>query len=141
MYLLDTVVLSELRKKKRNPNVVAWIGAVSPDDLFLSAVTIGEIEHGIERQRSVNPAFAEDLAHWLDVILRAYGERVLPLDVKVALRWGRFAAHIGNKGLDLAIAATAIEHGLTVITRNVTDFLPTGAPTLNPFNPKPRGKS
>ena len=80
MYLLDTVVLSELRKNppRRNPHVVSWLASVSPDDLFISAISIGEIERGIERQRSVDPAFATALTEWLDVVLRNYGERILP---------------------------------------------------------------
>jgi predicted nucleic acid-binding protein len=140
MYLLDTVVLSELRKKKRNPNVVAWIGSANPADIFLSAITIGEIELGIERQRPVDPAFAEQLAAWLDTTLRAYNERILPLDTAVARRWGRLAARSGNKGLDLAIAATALDHGLMVITRNIADFAPTGVALLDPFEWRPRRK-
>ena len=140
MYLLDTDVLSSLRKRKRDPNVVAWIGSVAPADLFLSAITIGEIERGIERQRTVNPTFADELAGWLDVTLRAYDERILPMRVDIARRWGRLAAQIGNQGIDLAIAATALEHGLTVVTRNVSDFEPTGVATLNPFNSRPRRK-
>ena len=137
-FLLDTDVLSQLRKRKRDPNVVAWIGSVAPADLFLSVLTIGEIERGIERQRTANPSFANELASWLDVTLRAYSERILPLTVNIARRWGRLAAQIGNQGIDLAIAATALEHGLTVVTRNVSDFEPTGVATLNPFNSLPR---
>jgi toxin FitB len=137
MYLLDTDVLSELRRGRRNRNVVAWISTVSAADLFLSAVTIGEIELGIARQRVLNPRFAQDLADWLDVTLRAYGERILPVTVGIARRWGRLAAQLGNKQLDLAIAATALEHGLTVVTRNVSDFEPTGVAVLNPFNTRP----
>jgi predicted nucleic acid-binding protein len=133
MYLLDTVVLSEMRKRRRDAGVVAWIERVAPADLFVSVVTIGEIEHGIEKQRSTDERFAADLAAWLEVTLRAYGDRVLPLDVNVARRWGRLAAKVGNKGLDLAVAATALEHGLTVVTRNVSDFAPTGAATVDPF--------
>jgi predicted nucleic acid-binding protein len=140
MYLLDTDVLSELRRSRRNRNVVAWIGDVTEADLFLSAVTIGEIELGITRQRVLNPGFAQDLADWLDVTLRAYGERILPLTVGIARRWGRLAAQLGNKQLDLAIAATALEHGLIVVTRNVSDFEPTGVLVLNPFNPWPHRK-
>ena len=139
-YLLDTDVLSELRKRKRDTNVLVWIGSVAPADLFLSVVTIGEIERGIERQRTVNPTFAAELAGWLDVTLRTYGERILPLTVNIARRWGRLAARIGNQGIDLAIAATALEHGLTVVTRNVSDFEPTGVACLNPFNARPRRK-
>ena len=140
MYLLDTDVLSELRRSRRNRNVVAWFGDVTEADLFLSAVTIGEIELGITRQRVLNPGFAQDLADWLDVTLRAYGERILPLTVGIARRWGRLAAQLGNKQLDLAIAATAFEHGLIVVTRNVSDFEPTGVPILNPFTAKPHMK-
>ncbi len=134
MYLLDTVVLSELRKRRRNEGVVAWVATVSPSDLFLSTVTIGEIERGIERQRSVDPAFAAELTGWLDRTVTAYGDRILPLDLGAARRWGRLASRVGNRGMDLAIAAIALEHGLTVVTRNVTDFAPTGVATLNPFS-------
>ena len=133
MYLLDTDVISELRRRRRNRNVVAWISNVSAADLFLSVVTIGEIELGIARQRVRNPSFAKDLADWLEVTLRAYEERILPLTVGIARRWGRLAAQVGNKQLDLAIAATALEHGLTVVTRNVSDFEPTGVTVLDPF--------
>jgi toxin FitB len=141
MYLVDTDVLSELRKRKRNPNVVAWFGAVISTDLFVCTITIGEIELGIKRQRTINPQFAQALADWLDLTLRAYSERVLPLTVGIARRWGRLAAQLGNKQLDLAIAATALEHGLIVVTRNVSDFQPTGVPILNPFNPDPHRKA
>ncbi|MEO5336687.1 MAG: type II toxin-antitoxin system VapC family toxin [Magnetospirillum sp. WYHS-4] len=139
MFLLDTVVLSELRKRQeqRNPNVVAWIAKVRSQDLFVSVVTIGEIERGIKRQREMNPPFADDLAAWLDVVLRAYEGRVLPVTVAVARRWGRLSHRTGNKGLDLTIAATALEHGLTVATRNVSDFTPTGVSVINPFDPPP----
>ena len=133
MYLLDTDVISELRRRRRNRNVVAWISDVSAADLFLSVVTIGEIELGIARQRVRNPSFAKDLADWLEVTLRAYEDRILPLTVGIARRWGRLAAQLGNNQLDLAIAATALEHGLTVVTRNVSDFEPTGVTVLDPF--------
>jgi predicted nucleic acid-binding protein len=140
MFLLDTDVLSELRRSRRDRNVVAWIGDVTAADLFLSVVTIGEIELGIARQQVLNPGFAKELADWLDVTLRVYGERILPLTVAIARRWGRLAAKLGNKRLDLAIAATALEHGLIVVTRNVSDFEPTGVPILNPFNARAHSK-
>jgi predicted nucleic acid-binding protein len=143
MFLLDTVVLSELRKsqRQRNRNLVQWIGEVSSRDLFISVVTIGEIERGIERQRQLDSPFAESLAGWLDTVLRAYERRILSVDVAVARRWGRLSQKIGNKGLDLAVAATALEHGLTVATRNVSDFEPTGVPVLDPFTWSPRHTS
>jgi len=142
MFLLDTVVISELRKplRQRNPNLVNWIEAVSSQDLFVSVVTIGEIERGIERQRQLNPQFATSLAAWLDVVLRTYEGRILPVDIAVARRWGRLSHQIGNKGLDLAIAATALENGLTVVTRNVSDFERTGVCVLDPFSSRTRRK-
>ena len=116
MYLLDTNILSELRKRRRDSNVIAWIASVAPADLFLSVMTIAKIERGIERQRAANAAFADDLAGWLDMTLRAYGEHILPLTVNIARRWGRLSAQIGNQGIGIAIAATALAHGLTVVT-------------------------
>jgi predicted nucleic acid-binding protein len=142
MFLFDTVVLSELRKpqRQRNRNVVHWIEKISSQDLFVSVVTIGEIERGIERQRQLDPPFAESLATWVDTVLRTYEGRILPIDVAVARRWGRLSQRIGNKGLDLAVAATALEHGLTVVTRNVSDFEATGVSLLDPFSSLPRQK-
>jgi toxin FitB len=139
MFLLDTVVLSELRKprRRRSHNLVQWIEPVPSQDLFVSVVTIGELERGIERQRTVNSSFADQLAAWLDIILRTYQDRIILIDVAIARRWGRLSHLIGNKGLDLAIAATALEHGLTVVTRNVSDFERTGVPVLNPFDWRP----
>ncbi len=142
MFLLDTVVLSELRKplRQRNHNLVHWIERVSSQDLFLSVVTVGEIERGIERQRQLDPSFAERLALWLDAVLRTYEGRILPVDISVARRWGRLSQRVGNMGLDLAVAATALEHGLTVATRNISDFEPTGVSVLNPFSSLPPRK-
>ena len=88
---------------------------------------------GIARQRATDPDFAAALAAWLDRVLALYGERVLPFDLRTARRWGLLSALLGNDSADLMIAATALEHGLTVVTRNVSDFAPTGAAVLDPF--------
>lgn len=138
MYLLDTDIVSELRKPRRNENVTAWIESVAPADLFFSLITVVEIERGIERQRHNDPMFARDLATWLDTILRLYGERVLPVTINIARRWGRLSAQIGNANLDLGIAATALEHGLTVVTRNVAHYKRTGVGVVNPYETKGR---
>jgi predicted nucleic acid-binding protein len=138
MYLLDTDVLSALRKQRRDASLVRWIGSVAEADLHLSAITVAEIERGIERQRKPDPTFANDLTTWLEFTLRAYGERILPLTVSVARRWGRLSAQIGNEGLDLGLAATALEHGLTIVTGNTRHFQQTGAALLNPFTRQPR---
>jgi toxin FitB len=133
MYLLDTMVLSELRKARRNPNLVGWLEHVRPTDLFLSVVTIGEVEKGIAKQQRRNPAFAERLADWLDGVLRYYATRILAVDLSTARRWGRLADAHGDAGVDLLIAATAMEHGLALVTRNVGHFAGTGVPLVDPF--------
>ncbi len=133
MFLIDTMVLSELLRRQRDPGVLAWICTQRHEDCFLSVVSIGEIERGIVRQRSVDDVFASELAGWLDALLRLYGDRLLPVDVGVARRWGQLSAGISHDGADLLIAATALEHGLTVVTRNLRHFTPTGVATLNPW--------
>jgi predicted nucleic acid-binding protein len=138
LYLLDTDIVSELRKPRRNANVTAWVEPIAPADLYFSLITVVEIERGIEQQRHNDPVFARDLATWLDAISRLYGERVLPLTINIAVRWGRLAAQIGNTNLDLGIAATALEHGLTIVTRNIAHYERTGVPIVNPFEPRPR---
>lgn len=133
MFLLDTMVLSELRKRDRNPNLVRWLTGIPANDIFLSAVTIGEIERGIVRQRAKDAAFAEALESWFDRTIQLYADRILPVDTQVARRWGSLSARIGNDGADLLIAATALEHRLTVATRNIRHFEPTGVALINPF--------
>lgn len=133
MLLLDTDVLSALRRRERNPKVVHWVEAQRMADMYISVVTVGEIERGIAQQRQRNPTFAEELAVWLGRVLSWYNDRVLLVDVATARRWGQLSANLGHSGADLIIAATALENGLTVVTRNVRHFAPTGVATLNPF--------
>jgi toxin FitB len=133
MYLLDTVVLSELRKRRIHPGVLRWFESKEPDTLFVSTITIGEIERGIDRQRLRNPMFAEALEAWLDHLLTDYADRILPVTIAVARRWGRLTSRMGHRSADLLIAATALEYAFTVVTRNVRDFAPTGVPIEDPF--------
>ena len=132
MFLIDTDVLSALRQRGRNPNIQAWVRAQRTTDLFLSVVTVGEVERGIARQRQRDPGFASTLATWLDSVLALYGNRILPVDIEAARRWGRLAGALGHSSADLLIAATALERGLTVVTMNVRHFQPTGVPVLDP---------
>ncbi len=132
-YLVDTVVLSELRKKNRSESVVEWFRSARGVDIFLSVVTIGEIERGIIQQQQINLKFSQDLTEWLDGILLHYADRILPITVNIARRWGEISARIGNSGVDILIASTALEHGLSVVTRNERHFAPTGVPVINPF--------
>src|SRR5262249_16043057 len=101
MYLIDTDILSELRKRRADANVVGWFDTIASTALFLSRITIFEIEFGIEQRQRDNPTFSNDLALWLEAVLRLYGERILPLTTNVARRWGRISAQVGNKNLDL----------------------------------------
>jgi hypothetical protein len=140
MFLIDTDVLSALGKRHRNSNVAAWLAQQRDGELFLSVVTIGEIERGIALQQRQDPDFAGQLAAWLDQVLATYGDRILPFDLPAARRWGMLSATLGNDSADLQIAATALEHGLTVVTRNVSDFASAGVPALDPFKPPPRRK-
>ena len=133
MFLLDTDVLSALRRRERHPEAVRWVETQRTADLYISVVTVGEIERGITQQQPRDPSFAGELALWLDRVLAWYSDRILIVDAATARRWGRLSATLGHDGADLLIAATALEHGLTVVTRNVRHFEPTGVPTLNPF--------
>lgn len=133
-YLLDTVLLSELRKPKPSRKVVRWIQAQKPDALFISVVSVGEIERGIEKVRKADAAFAAELELWLEALLRLYDDHVLPVSANAARLWGRLSAKLGNDGVDLLIAATALTHGLTVVTRNEKHFSPTGVAVINPFD-------
>jgi predicted nucleic acid-binding protein len=97
-------------------------------------VSIGEIAKGIAGQTVKNPEFAKRLQQWLDRLLLVYRDRILAVDVAVAKRWGILAHQAGNSGADILLAATAIEHHLTVVTRNERHFIPTGAATVNPWS-------
>jgi predicted nucleic acid-binding protein len=134
VFLIDTMVLSELRRRQRDPGVVAWIRGQRQEDCFLSVVSIGEIERGIARRRTADPAFADQLAGWLDQLLQLHEQRLLPVDLATARRWGQLSAALCHDGADLLIAASAPEHGLTVVTRNLRHFQPTGVATLNPWS-------
>ena len=133
-YLLDTCIVSELRKSGANPGVSEWISAIGANDAFLSVLTIGEIRSGIELHRLRNPSGAGNLERWLLGLETHYAERILPITAKIADRWGRLSPWQPLPVSDGLIAATAIEHQLTVVTRNVADFQRSGVNTLNPFN-------
>jgi len=134
MYLLDTMVLSELRKKERNPGVTAWLTDKSDHELYVSVVSIGEIARGVAQQDRQDKEFARSLRQWLDKLLLLYSERVLPVDIPIAKKWGELSVQAHNSGADILLAATAFEHKLTVITRNEKHFIQTGVKTINPWH-------
>ncbi len=133
MFLLDTDVISALRKEEGVSNLTGWVSVQRTSNLYISVVSVGEVEQGIARQQRRNPEFARTLGAWLDTVLAVYGDRILPVDLAVARRWGILSGALGHDNADLLIAATALEHGLTVVTRNIRHFEPTGVPVLNPF--------
>lgn len=132
MFLLDTNVVSELRKPKPHGGVLAWIEKIADADLHLSAVTIGEIQAGIEITREQDKPKAYELTAWLDQLATAYN--VISMDGSVFREWARLM-HRRSETLyeDAMIAATARVHELTVVTRNVADFKTFRVPLLNPF--------
>lgn len=136
MYLLDTVIISELRKTKPDAGVLRWVTGQQDNQLFLSVVTLGEIEKGIEKQRKAAAEFAAELTVWIEELIQLYADRILPVTPGIARNWGRLSARLGNDGSDLLIAATAQVHGLMVVTRNTSDFEPTGVKVLNPYSKK-----
>ena len=133
MFVLDTNVISAVRRPDRAPQVATWLRGKSEQDLFLSVITIGEIERGIRQQETRDPAFAHDLRVWLDRTILLFSDRLLPFDAEDARIWGRLSAEIGHTGADLMIAASALRHSATVVTANVSDFAPTGVMIENPF--------
>ena len=136
MYLIDTNVISEVGKGRRCDRQVAeWYRGVSDDDLFLSVLVVGEIRQGIERLRARNPRRAQTLEKWLEELLESFGDRVLPVDAKVAQNWGRLNARSSFPVVDSLLAATAEAHGLTLVTRNLKDIERSGVRCLNPFEP------
>jgi predicted nucleic acid-binding protein len=138
MFLLDTNVISELRKAgdgKADANVVAWLSSVDATTFYLSAITLMEIELGILRIERRDPAQGTRLRAWMDQhILPEFADRTLPVDTAVALRCAPLHVPDPRPERDAFIAATALAHGMTVVTRNVADFAPTGVPLLNPWD-------
>ena len=132
MYLLDTNVVSELRRRKPHGAVVAWLQGVDELQLRLSAVTIGEIQAGIELTREQDSSKADEIAAWLQLLASSYN--VLPMDAPAFRAWAQLM-HCKSDTIyeDAMIAATAKVHGLTVVTRNVSDFKAFGVPLINPF--------
>lgn len=135
MYLIDTKVISEARKgSTANPGVREFFRTADPADFYLAVQTLGEIRRGLEniRHRGDAPQ-AQKLEAWLDLLVADYGDRILNFDEACAQVWGRLMSPQRENPIDKQIAAIALIHGLTMVTRNVADFRGTGVPLVNPF--------
>jgi toxin FitB len=135
-YLLDTNVISELRKGDRiNPKVASWFAEVAEEEVFFSTLTLGEIRRGIESVRRRDSKSAAVLEGWLGRVLEQHRERILPVDRAIAEEWGRMDVPDRLPTVDGLLAATAKVFGLTLATRNVGDVERTGVSCVNPFDP------
>jgi len=132
MYLLDTNVISELRRPRPHGGVVAWLEGVADHDLHLSAVTLGELQAGVEMTREPDPERASQIESWIDQVAQTWN--ILPLDGRTFRVWAKLMHRRSDDLLaDALIAATALTHHLLIVTRNVRDFSSLGVETLNPF--------
>jgi predicted nucleic acid-binding protein len=133
-FLLDTNVVAELRKKRRNePKVQAWLNSVSSDDLFTSVIVVGEIRRGIEKVRAADSIFAARLELWLRTFQSDYKDRILSITEEIAEFWGALCPNDPLFEPDGLIAATALHHGMTLVTRNVEHVRRSGVRLLNPW--------
>ncbi len=131
-YLLDTNIISELRKSRPHGAVVAWIKEIPEPALFVAAITIGEIQAGIEITRGRDRVKAEEIETWLNQLVEA--QQVIPADAAIFRRWARLMHGRPDHHLeDALIAATALDHDLTIATRNTKDFMSFGVRLVNPF--------
>ena len=136
MYLLDTNVVSELRKSTCDPHVRRWFRANEAEAFYVSVLVLGEIRRGVELLRPRDPQHAARLDAWLTQLHDTYAARRLPITVAIAERWGRLNAIRPLSTVDSLLAATALEHGLTLVTRNVADYSGTDVALVNPFDPR-----
>ena len=134
-YLLDTNVISEVRKPQANPHVRAWFASVPGESLYLSVLTVGEIRRGMEQLRRRDPAQAAVFEAWLASLRQHYADRLLPVTTEIAEEWGRLNVPDPLPTVDGLLAATARVRGLVLVTRNTADLVRTGVRLLDPFTP------
>jgi toxin FitB len=133
-YLLDTSVVSELRKPRPTPSVRSWVDSAAGDSTYLSVLVMGEVRQGVERLRPRDPEQAAGLDRWLSSLEEAFSDRVLAIDRAVAHAWGRLSATVPLPAIDGLLAATALVHGLVVVTRDTAPFERVGVPWLDPWS-------
>ncbi len=135
MFLLDTNIISEMMRAAPNKGLLSWFQDVQSESLFLSVVTLGEIQKGIDLKKAKEPEYkAERHLGWLSDLSKLYKDRILPVDTNVAKTWGQIMAIDDKHAIDGLIAATAVVHTLTIVTRNTRDFQAWPVTLLNPFS-------
>lgn len=133
-YLIDTNIISEIRKRDRcDARVAAWYASIDDAAVYLSVLVLGEIRRGIEQVRPRDPAQARALENWLDQLAKSFAHRILPVDQPVADTWGRMNAERPLAAIDALLAATAKVNGMTLVTRNSSHVAGLSVPVLNPF--------
>jgi len=133
-FLLDTNIVSELRKRERcSRSVWNWYDVTPIEDIFMSVLVLGEIRRGVETKRIKDPASARSFEKWLHEIEAIYGERVLPVTAEICDLWGRLSIRSRLPAVDGLLAATALHHELILVTRNTADFQRSGVDFINPF--------
>jgi predicted nucleic acid-binding protein len=133
VYLIDTMVLSERSKARPVVAVLKWLQSIELEHVFISVVTIGEIQRGIHKLEQQEGRSAARHRNWLDATLGYYSGQILPVTLDISRRWGPLSHDMRRTDPDLLIAATALEHDLTLATRNVRLFEPTGVRLFNPY--------
>jgi toxin FitB len=134
-YLLDTNVISEIRKRSPDPQVLAWYNSLTPAEAFISALSVGEIRQGIERLRRKDHEQADLLERWLEGLRNSYADHIVAVDAAVAEEWGRMNVPDPLPVIDGLLAATAKARGLTLVTRNTADLARSEAVLFNPWDP------
>ncbi|MCW4115929.1 type II toxin-antitoxin system VapC family toxin [Aurantimonas sp. MSK8Z-1] len=133
MFLLDTMVMSEGFKRNANQFALEWLERSNDEQTFVSVISLGEIERGIRKLERREPARVQPFRVWLERTLSRFAGRIIPIDEDIARKWGQLSHDLGNANPDLLIAATALTQDLTVVTRNVRHFEPTGVRLLDPY--------
>lgn len=133
-YLIDTNILSELRRARRSEVVVRWFDSIGADEIFLSVLSLGEIRHGIETLRLRDPKAAEAIEGWLVAMEGQFHDRIVPVDQAIVDQWGRLGVREPLPVIDGLLAATALVYDFTIASRNTRDFEKSGAKIVNPFD-------
>jgi toxin FitB len=132
-YLLDTNVLSETRKKKADAGVIAFLQATDSSELYLSVLTVGELRKGIAQKKRTDPTAAKVLGTWVEGLESGFADRILPIDTAIARLWGDWSGDRPRSVIDTLLAATAVQHSLTLVTRNTRDVSGLPVKTHNPW--------